>query len=166
MSLDSRQVAALFQAHGAFVYRRALRLLGNKEDADEATQEIFVRLCTGSRPPEGGTLEWLSRVTTNYCLNKLRDQARRRELIDSRVAPVASDLEAEKAYLIAEVRALIARADAKQAEAALYVYVDGLSQAEAAEMLGVSQRTVSNLLARFSAWAREQSELPREAGTR
>jgi len=156
----SRDVSTLFLTHGPFVYRRALRLLGTKEDADEVTQEIFIRVLSGARPPDEGVVAWLSRITTNFCLNRLRNQTRQQELLLERVAPVTDEVESEKAHLMAEVRALISRADAKQAEAAFYVYVDGLSQDEAAELLGVSQRTVSNLLTRFAVWAREQSGEP------
>ena len=45
---DSQQIAQLFDQHGPRVYRRALRLLGNPADAEEATQEIFIR---ASAPP-------------------------------------------------------------------------------------------------------------------
>jgi RNA polymerase sigma-70 factor (ECF subfamily) len=40
----------------------------------------------------------------------------------------------------------------------VYVFLDGMSHEEAAELLGVSKRTVGNLLERFQAWAQEQLE--------
>jgi RNA polymerase sigma-70 factor (ECF subfamily) len=51
------------------------------------------------------------------------------------------------------VRKLLAKADPDQARAALCVYVDGMSHAEASEILEVSRRTVGNLLDRFNTWA-------------
>src|SRR5690606_883367 len=127
----------------------------------------FARVFTSERvPPESELTAWLVTATTNYCLNRIRDRSRRRKLLDERVAPAVETESGEKAQLIAEVRRLIARADPRQAEAALYVYVEGLSQDEAAELLGVSQRTVSNLLARFVAWAREESASAKAAGGR
>ncbi|GMV99979.1 MAG: hypothetical protein AMXMBFR84_11180 [Candidatus Hydrogenedentota bacterium] len=67
---------ALLVRHEALVLRTALRLLGNREDAQDAAQEVFLRLFRhfdrfdGSRPLE----PWLYRLTVNAC----RDAARRR----------------------------------------------------------------------------------------
>jgi DNA-directed RNA polymerase specialized sigma24 family protein len=48
----------------------------------------------------------------------------------------------------------------------VYVYVEGLSHEEAAELLGVSRRTIGNLLDRFVEWAREQVPELIETNTR
>ena len=53
---------------------------------------------------------------------------------------------------------LLAEADEKQAQAAVYVYLDGMSHEEAAELLGVSKRTVGNLIDRFVAWAQRRGD--------
>jgi RNA polymerase sigma-70 factor, ECF subfamily len=152
----------MYESHGPMVYGRARRILGNHEDAQEATQEVFVRVITGSEkvPPAGEIVPWLCRITTNFCLNKIRDAHRRRELLDTRgKSPLGEPVDAGPDTL-AQVRALFARADERQAQAAVYVYLDGMSHDEAAEMLGVSRRTVGNLLERFTAWAREQAGEP------
>src|SRR5262245_29484431 len=72
--LGQREIARLFNQHGPMVYGRARRLLGSHEDAEEATQEIFIRVMAGSEalPPADEVVPWLCRITTNYCLNKLR----------------------------------------------------------------------------------------------
>jgi len=54
------------------------------------------------------------------------------------------------------LRALLQRAEPQQAEAAVYVYIDGMSQLEAAKLLNVSRRSVGNLLERFNAWAQKE----------
>jgi len=161
MSRDSQDVARLFQKHGPLVYGRARRLLGTHEDAEEATQEIFIRVLGGRElPPPGELILWLCRMTTNYCLNKLRDGQRRSQLFSQRFAPATSDSHSGNAEALAQVRALLQHADGRQAQAAVYVYVDGMSHDEAAEMMGVSPRTVGNLLIRFQQWARERSGAP------
>lgn len=158
MPADSGDVARLFELHGPMVYGRARRLLGSHEDAQEATQEVFVRVITGAgrMPPPGELIAWLSRITTNYCLNKLRDASRRRQLLDTQRGPEGEGPSSAGPDLLAQARALLADADERQAQAAVYVYIDGMSHDEAAEMLGVSRRTVGNLLERFTAWVREQ----------
>ena len=54
------------------------------------------------------------------------------------------------------IRRLLAAADERQAAAAVYVFLDGMSHEEAAAVLGVSKRTVGNLIERFQAWASTQ----------
>ena len=56
------------------------------------------------------------------------------------------------------MRTLLQEADEEQAKAAVYVYIDGMSQNEAADLLGVSRRTVGNLLDRFNGWARKRMQ--------
>lgn len=66
------------QAHSAKVYRLAYRLTGNKHDAEDLTQEVFVRVFRSLANFQPGTLDgWLHRITTNLFL----DQARRRSRI-------------------------------------------------------------------------------------
>lgn len=150
-------VGALFRLHGPMVYRRALRLLGRKEDAEEATQEVFIRVMRGMHEFEGrsSVTTWLYQVTTNYCLNQLRDHARRRQLFAENV--VADEGSSAAASDLLHLRRLLCEADEQQAQAAIYVYLDGMSHEEAAELLGVSKRSVGNFIERFLAWARQRS---------
>jgi len=64
--------------HSARVYRLAYRLTGNTHDAEDLTQEVFVRVFRSLPSYTPGTFEgWLHRITTNLFL----DQARRRQRI-------------------------------------------------------------------------------------
>lgn len=150
-------VGALFRLHGPMVFRRALRLLGRKEDAEEATQEVFIRAMRGMQEFEGrsSVTTWLYQVTTNYCLNQLRDHGRRKQLFAENFVAEENSSASESDLL--HLRRLLAEADEQQARAAVYVYLDGMSHEEAAELLGVSKRTVGNFIDRFLAWARQRS---------
>jgi RNA polymerase sigma-70 factor (ECF subfamily) len=151
------------------VYRRALRLLGNPSDAEEATQEIFIRVLSsmGGFQQRSQLTTWLYQVTTNYCLNLIRDRSRRAELYEAHVVPMAGDAEVGTARSddLVLLRKLLASADEQQAQAAIYVFLDGMSHQEAAEVLGVSKRTVGNLLERFQKWASEQSAAAHDSAT-
>lgn len=158
---DSQQISRLFEQHGPRVYRRALRLLGNPADAEEATQEIFIRALSASQGfrHQSQLTTWLYQIATNYCLNLIRDRSRRAELHEEHVAPMGDDsskADPARPEDLVLIRKLLAAADERQAAAAVYVFVDGMSHEEAAEVLGVSKRTVGNLLERFQAWAGEQ----------
>lgn len=150
----------LFRQHGAMVFRRAHRLLGNRADAEEAVQEVFVRALRSGDDPRAmaSPTAWLYRITTNYCLNWIRDRVRRRELWEEHVTAAPADEAAEGSCPaeLALLRRLLARADEAQAKAAVYVFLDGMSYSEAAPLLGVSRRTVGNLVERFQTWARAE----------
>ncbi|MGO1972373.1 MAG: RNA polymerase sigma factor SigE [Propionibacteriaceae bacterium] len=64
--------------HSARVYRLAYRLTGNPHDAEDLTQDVFVRVFRSLHRFQPGTFEgWLHRITTNLFL----DGARRRQKI-------------------------------------------------------------------------------------
>lgn len=151
-------VRALFQKHGPMVYRRARRILGNDADAADATQEVFIRALRGASGFQGQSqvTTWLYQITTNYCLNALRDRRRRDELFAEHVARSPHAEAAEPADLVT-LRRLLHSAPEDQARAAVYVYLDGMSHEEAAEILGVSRRTVGNLLERVQLLAQRFS---------
>lgn len=154
------EISALFAAYGPMVYRRARYILGGHEDAEEAAQEVFLRaLRTGSRFAKKSQVStWLYSITTNYCLNQIRDRKRRRELWDLHLPDglAAGSLASDPDAIVALRRLLAAAPDERWAQAAVAVYLDGMSHAEAGKVLGVSKRTVGNLLERFTAWARER----------
>src|SRR5262245_32247471 len=78
--MEEESLQATYRRWGKLIHRRCLALLGEAAAAEDATQEVFVRLMrhAGRLAPEGGTgyLAWIYRVATNHCLNVLRDGAR------------------------------------------------------------------------------------------
>ncbi|QGQ94192.1 sigma-70 family RNA polymerase sigma factor [Paenibacillus psychroresistens] len=69
-----------FQLYGSMLYRIAIIHLGNKEDAEEALQETFMKLLYKSPGFNDQEHEkaWLIRVVTNHCKSMLRNLWRRR----------------------------------------------------------------------------------------
>ena len=153
----SQELATAFRQHGPLILRRAQRLLGNRADAEEALQEVFFLAVRGNAPWDGRgeLLAWLYRITTNHCLGVLRKRGRRRTLLEGN--PPSQGTERMSPSDLMTLRWLLANADPKQAQAAIYVYLDGMSYAQAAVPLGVSKRTVGNLLERFKTWAEGQT---------
>jgi RNA polymerase sigma-70 factor (ECF subfamily) len=143
----------LFEQHGPVVYRRALRILGNPADAEEATQEVFMRVirCAESFEERSQVTTWLYRITTNYCLNLVRDRKRQRELLEENHGSEGEMQREAAPDQLLMLRRVLAQADEDQARAAIYVYLDGMSHQEAAEILGVSRRTIGHWLERFAA---------------
>ena len=65
------------RTHSTRVYRLAYRLTGNQHDAEDLTQEVFVRVFRSLSSYTPGTFEgWLHRITTNLFLDLVRRRAR------------------------------------------------------------------------------------------
>ncbi len=147
----------LFRLHGPMVLRRARGILGSHADAEEAMQEVFIKAMSAIESARDDDLTgWFYRMTTNHCLNRLRDRKRRRQLIDEKVAPAEDRSTQHDPDAMLTLRWLLANADARQAQVVVYVHVDGLRQAQVAELMGITERSVRNLLRRFEAWADKQ----------
>jgi RNA polymerase sigma-70 factor (ECF subfamily) len=67
----------IVRTHSARVYRLAYRLTGNQHDAEDLTQEVFVRVFRSLSTYTPGTFEgWLHRITTNLFLDMVRRRQR------------------------------------------------------------------------------------------
>jgi RNA polymerase sigma-70 factor (ECF subfamily) len=151
--MDADAFEAAHRRHAAAVFARCRRILRDPDAARDITQEVFIR-CLGHRHQlrtGRELLGWLYRVATNLCLNYLRDREFRRSQ-DARLAdPQATWRERPSAW---EVLELLEGLDERAQAIAVYVYVDGMTHEEAAEVAQVTDRTVRNCLARFTAHAR------------
>jgi RNA polymerase sigma-70 factor (ECF subfamily) len=150
--VDERAVAEAFRTYAPVVYARCVRLLRRRDAARDVTQEVFFRCLRERRGLRPGRelLAWLYRVATNLCLNLLRAEAIRRG------PPLAEDSgttqpAGPERLLVSQV---LAGVDERTQAVAVYVLVDGMTHAEAAELAGVTDRTVRNCLTRFLAHAR------------
>jgi len=160
LSDEREETARIYRDLGPAVYRRCLRLLGDREAARDATQEVFVKLLRDTRRLQDRetVIPWIYRVATNHCLN-LRRNARRRgeeELEPAlEVAPGQSEARYPDRQLAQKV---LSRFDVATQAVAVGVFVDGMEHEEVAAALGISRRTVSRKLDRFLANARKYLE--------
>jgi len=129
-------------------------MLADDDDAKDVTQEVFLRaVAVDARDAfDANPMGWLYRVTTNLCLNKLRDARRRTEILSRCPLEEAQDRDADTQIL---VRRILERVPEELQDVAVYYYVDDLSHDEIAGMLGVSRRTIGNRLAAFHSVASE-----------
>jgi RNA polymerase sigma-70 factor (ECF subfamily) len=149
------RVAALYREYGPAVYRRCLRLLGDREAARDATQEVFVKVLRdmGKLAERETALPWIYRVATNHCLNALRDARRRGEHASGDALELVP--EAPAAFPDRQLaRQVLSRFDVQTQAIAVGVLVDGMEHEELAGALGISRRTVHRKLTRFLERAR------------
>lgn len=149
--------------HGQRVYRLAYRLTGNPHDAEDLTQEVFVRVFRSLQQYTPGTFEgWLHRITTNLFLDQVRRKARIRfeglpedaadrlasreigpaQLLDDRT--YADDVQAALDALPPDFRVAVVLCD-----------IEGLTYEEISELLGIKLGTVRSRIHRGRAQLRD-----------
>src|SRR5680860_1204955 len=77
--VDSQDLTwqAIVEQHASRVYRLAYHLTGNQHDAEDLTQDVFVRVFNSLSQYKPGTFEgWLHRITTNLFLDRMRRKSR------------------------------------------------------------------------------------------
>ena len=154
---DEAAYGALVVAHQQIAFRTAYLILVDAAEADDATQEAFVKAYRAlDRFREGSPFRpWLLRIVANTARNRRRAAGRRREL-QLRAEVAASDHasapSAESSTLEAERRrALLAAVNALSPDDRLVIsarYFLDLSEAEIAELADVARGTVKSRLSR------------------
>ena len=156
----------IVRTHSARVYRLAYRLTGNPHDAEDLTQEVFVRVFRSLSSYTPGTFEgWLHRITTNLFL----DQARRKQRI--RFEGLADDMahrlpgseptpaEAfDDSHLDDDVQAALKALPPEYRAAVVLCDIEGFSYEEIAATLGVKLGTVRSRIHRGRAQLRAALE--------
>lgn len=85
---DVQAFEELMQSHESRIYAIALRMMGNREDAQDCAQEAMVRIyrAMGSFKGQSALATWIYRITMNTCLDELRRRkARKVTSLDSLV---------------------------------------------------------------------------------
>jgi RNA polymerase sigma-70 factor (ECF subfamily) len=145
---DRASFAALIERHYAFIYRMAWRQSGNRTDAEDIAQDVCARLGATIRTYRGGSAftTWLYAIIANAS----RDANRKRERETTKTKAWAVEALAEGALADAEpddpAGALwdaVRQLPPKQQEAVTLVYGEGMNHAEAADLMAISEPTVS-----------------------
>ncbi|MGV0346454.1 RNA polymerase, sigma 29 subunit, SigE [Corynebacterium coyleae] len=155
----------LVKEHADSVYRLAFRLSGNQHDAEDLTQETFMRVFRNVKQYQPGTFEgWLHRITTNLFLDMVRRRAKiRMEALPEDYERVpGTDMTPEDAYSVTNLDPALQKAldDLKPEFRVAVVLCDvvGMSYEEIAETLGVKMGTVRSRIHRGRAQMRESLE--------
>jgi RNA polymerase sigma factor (sigma-70 family) len=157
-AIQEQRFATLYRTFWPVVYGRCRRLLSSRQLAEDAAQDIFLKVMSrGARlPPFEETGRWIRRVTSNHCFNHLRDQKRRDNArleleleLEPQRAPLADNLAARDL-----VRRVIASVPGDVGLVGWLNHVDELDQRDIAEQLNISRRTVVTRLSAFNTRAR------------
>jgi len=90
---DAAAFEQLVRRHGQFVYNLALRTLNNQQDAEDMTQETFIRVLQSLTTFRGDSQfrTWLYRIVTNLCYGQLPQLRRELTMLDEEVLPEVED---------------------------------------------------------------------------
>jgi RNA polymerase sigma factor (sigma-70 family) len=152
--------------HSARVYRLAYRLTGNRHDAEDLTQEVFVRVFRSLPSYTPGTFEgWLHRITTNLFLDITRRKQRIRfEGLGEETAARLKGTEPtppqafDERHLDHDVAAALADLPPEYRAAVVLCDIEGLTYEEIADVLDVKLGTVRSRIHRGRAQLRAALE--------
>lgn len=150
---DVEAFETLVRRHAPVVYGLSLRLLGNGEDAQDATQDAFLRAWRSLRTFRGGSSfrTWLYRIAANRCLNELERQPRTEPLpeVDVMVAP-GPDPEriAQARAQVVDLQRAMATLTPEQRAVLVLREFEHCTHDEVATILGISVGSVKSRLHR------------------
>src|SRR5213080_2525233 len=150
---DMDAFEALYRTYWQRLYAFAFRYVRSKEDAEEVAQEVFFRIWRGREHwvPAGAVRNYLYLAVRNAARDRLERAAvaRRWRGRVGQVAPApAMQPDLEAAELVAAVERALAELPPKRSEVCKLRLIDGLSYAQIADRLGISEKTVETQLAR------------------
>jgi RNA polymerase sigma-70 factor (ECF subfamily) len=145
----------LYGEYHAPIYNLCARVLGDREEAKDVTQEVFIKAF--DQLPEAdaesfGLRPWLYRVATNACFNQLRSRRKLGGGGDAGLEQAASGVdEFERAQTVALVERSLGEMNERYRTALVLKDLQGLPSAEIAEVMEVSRPTADVLVHRARA---------------
>ena len=154
---DLRAFESLYDRYAATVFGLALRMLGDREAAEDAVQEIFWRVWRRLRSFDRSRAfaPWLMGIAHNCCTDELRRRrVRPQPVYEDEDHPILSDIpddvDVGEAAILAEQRQMVREAlnqlPEEQRQALLLAYFGGLTQQEIAGRLGSPLGTIKTRL--------------------
>ena len=147
---DYSPASEIYDRYSGRIYNFAFRFLKNAEAAEDATQEVFVKMIKHANQFHGDAKlsTWLFSITANWCRDYLRKADNKSKESDDVLVtlPAPAELAPDRSYEQREdalrVRRALESLTAEQREAILLSRYQGLSYAEIAQIAGCSEGAV------------------------
>jgi RNA polymerase sigma-70 factor (ECF subfamily) len=142
---DRDAMRDLYERHVARVHAYVLRILGDRHDADDVTQQVFAKLLTELdryRPGEARFMAWVLRVAHNAAIDHVRRT--RMHACEEVYEPEARD-DVTAGEARTSLHAALASLPPAQRDVLLLTHLVGLSPAEIAARLGRTVRSIHGL---------------------
>ena len=156
----AEEIAVLYERYSGPIFHRARSILHSDEAAQDAVQETFARVIRNwdAFRGESSPYTWMYRITTNWCLNQIRNRkGRHQKHVDHRQDILGDEVTWQKPTTEAAlVRKLLADCDEQTRAIVIHLYFDDMSKEATAKLVGLSVPTVRKRLRVFLERARRQ----------
>jgi RNA polymerase sigma-70 factor, ECF subfamily len=141
---DAAAFAELFRRYYPIMYSYAYRLQLNQADAQDIAQETFIKAARALPrfAPTAPFRHWLYQICTNTARDWSRQRQRQERLVEEATASARSEA-AVRSSDFGPAQEALALLREEMRFAVVLVYIEGLSHAEAAALLGCAETTVS-----------------------
>jgi len=158
-TVETLSVEMIYKQYASLMYSRCMKYLGSSDEAQDAVQEIFMKLL--DKLPDiqspAALYRWLMTTTTNHCISAIRKRnVRRSEAFEDQFehAEDAEWLLTNRMYF----RQLFAPFDKRVVQAVLLNVVEGYTSFEVAEMLCIGESTVRKYIHDFKQHSKRKQE--------
>jgi len=162
---DIKAFELLFLKYKGLVFRNAILMIGNKEQAEDVLQDVFTAVWNSRysfNPKKASFITWLHKITMNRCI----DSHRREQLHQPYVEGKTIDLPTDSSHLLDEalinkleyerLMRVVSRLDDKHRTALILRYFNDLSYKDIADVLGIPLGTVKSRIYNALCLLREQ----------
>ncbi len=150
---DQEAFTRLLDQHLASLQKFLLRMTGNAADADEISQEAFLRIWSHAahwQPERAKFTTWLYRIARNLAIDRHRKQRETNAVDITMIVDESPDaahtIDVDRRQRI--LRGAVANLPERQRTALLLCHFDGMSNQDAAAVLDVTVEALESLLAR------------------
>lgn len=161
MPASEVEIRELYARYAHVLHYRARSILGTDEDAADAVQETFARVILhyDDFRQQSSPLTWMYRISTNFCLNRLRarrgharkHEHRREDILGAEAAdPEEGGLD------VTRLRVLLGDEEDETRRIVMHLYFDDMTREQAAVEVGISVPTLRKRLDAFLKRARRE----------
>ena len=152
---DNQAFRRLVEMHRSFAFAVAFRFTGNRLEAEDITQEVFIKLWKNLKQYRQGIklTTWLYQIITNQCLDYLKSSSRKQQRMNvevklgtSVIDPVNHGKQIEDHELLNIITALAKQLTPKQQTVFILRDLEGLSVEEVCEITDISSRNMKSNL--------------------
>jgi RNA polymerase sigma-70 factor (ECF subfamily) len=157
-NLDREALSELCVYFYPRIYRYVFYRVGTRQDAEDITSEVFVRMVKSLNTQKGSFQAWLFRIASNLVIDHYRRNARQKKALlneESQVSLESTRDESEDLFLQHELKTALAELTEEQQQVITLKFMEGYDNSEIADILSKSVGAVKALQFRALASLRE-----------
>jgi RNA polymerase sigma-70 factor (ECF subfamily) len=146
---DRRAMSQLVSQYQRPIYNAAYRILGNKDDAADTTQVVFLKVFEhiGDYDPKFKFFSWIYRIAINESLNQVKKRRKQEPLADSQASPWRGPAEElDSARLSNRVQGALMHLNEDYRTVVVLKHISGCSYQQISEILQLPEKTVKSRL--------------------